>query len=114
MVTPFANLNSWDRNVQGGNGLIHAVELTDEAGLYHHGRVFAHVTIVPGNSIGYHAHNHETEFYYILKGDAYFNDNGTEVPVHAGDVCATGYGQSHSLANRSDENVEVIALVIKE
>ena len=43
-----------------------------------------------------------------------FNDDGKEVIVHAGDICATGYGQSHGLENKSSEPVEMIALIVME
>ena len=79
-----------------------------------HGRMFAHITVDPGCSIGYHDHQHETEFYYIIKGEAVFNDDGREVLVHAGDICATGYGASHGLENKTDEPVELIALIVME
>ena len=100
--------------VQNGKGLCHITHLTDKEGLYGHGRMFAHVTVDPGCSIGYHAHNHETEFYYIIKGEGVFNDDGKEVLVHAGDICATGYGASHGLENKTDEPVELIALIVME
>jgi mannose-6-phosphate isomerase-like protein (cupin superfamily) len=73
-------------------GLTHIKELTDRAGMYDHGRLFAHVTLEPGRSIGYHTHEGETEFYYIIKGEGVFNDNGTDVTVYPGDTCATSYG----------------------
>ena len=114
MYTLSKNCPRKDVCVQKGKGLVHIKELTDKEGLYNHGRLFAHVTIEPGHSIGDHPHVHETEFYYILKGEGVFNDNGTEVIVHAGDICATGYGQSHGLENKSSEPVELIALIVME
>ena len=114
MYTPSEKCPRRDTCIQNGIGLSHIKDLTDRDGLYGHGRLFAHITVDPGCSIGYHAHNHETEFYYILKGDAVFNDNGQEVQVHPGDICSTGYGQSHSLENRSTEPVELIALIVME
>lgn len=98
--------------VQNGKGLIVMKHLTDAEGLYGHGRLFAHVTIHPGCSIGYHIHKQETEFYYIIKGEGVFDDNGTEVTVRAGDICATADGFGHSLENRTDEDLEMIALIV--
>lgn len=97
-----------------GKGLVELKDLTDREGLYGHGRMFAHVTIRPGCSIGDHPHVHETEFYYILRGEGVFNDNGKEVVVHAGDICATGYGEVHGMENRSDDVLEMIALIVME
>ena len=99
---------------QGGNGIARFKDLSNKEGLYGHGRLFSHIVLDPGCSIGYHDHNHETEFYYIIKGEAVFNDDGKEVIFRAGDIGATGYGQGHALENRSNEPVEMIALIIME
>ena len=114
MYTLSENCPRRDTCVQNGKGLIHIKDLTDKEGLYGHGRMFAHVTVDPGCSIGYHKHEHETEFYYIIKGEGVFNDNGTEKIVHAGDIGATGYGHFHGLINRTTEPVELIALIVME
>ena len=114
MYTLSENCPRKDVRVWEGKGLIHVKDLTDKEGLYGHGRMFAHVTIQPGCSIGDHPHVHETEFYYILKGEGVFNDNGTEVTVRAGDICATGFGEVHGMENRSDAPLELIALIVME
>ena len=114
MYTLSENCPRKDVCVQNGKGLIHIKDLTDKEGLYGHGRMFAHVTVDPGCSIGYHNHEHETEFYYIIKGEAVFNDDGKEVIVHAGDICAPGSGHYHGLENRTEEPVELIALIVME
>ena len=114
MYTRSENCPTRDICIQNGKGLVHLKDLTDKEGLYGHGRMFAHVTIQPGQSIGDHPHVHETEFYYILKGEGVFNDNGTEVTVRAGDICATGFGEVHGMENRSDAPLELIALIVME
>ena len=50
----------------------------------------------------------------VQKGKGVFNDDGVETVVRPGDICATGYGQSHGLENRTDEPVELIALIVME
>lgn len=114
MYTLSENCPRKDVCLRDGKGTVNVKDLTDAKGLYNHGRLFAHVTIEPGHSIGDHPHVHETEFYYILKGEGVFNDNGTEVIVHAGDICATGYGEVHGIENKSSEVLEMIALIIQE
>ena len=114
MFTPSDKCPRRDACVQNGKGLIHMKDLTDKEGLYNHGRLFAHVTVDPGWSIGDHPHDHETEFYYIIKGEGVFNDNGKEIVVRPGDICATGYGEVHGLENRGTEPVELIALIVGE
>ncbi len=100
--------------VQNGKGLAKLKELATPEQMYNRARLFKHIVLDPGCSIGYHTHEHETEFYYMLKGEAVFSDNGTEVTLRAGDISATGYGEGHSLENRSQEPVELIALIIME
>ena len=90
MYTLSENCLRADACVRNGNGLIHIKHLTDKEGLYGHGRMFAHITVDPGCSIGYQDHQHETEFYYIIKGEAVFQDDYKEVLLHAGDIGATG------------------------
>jgi uncharacterized cupin superfamily protein len=99
-------------NVQHGNGIIRMKDLATKEQMYDHARLFSHITVDPGCSIGYHTHTDETEFYYILRGDAVFSDNGTESVLHTGDIAATGYGEGHSLENRTDSPVELIALIV--
>ena len=98
----------------GGKGTIQFKMLGVPEEMYKSASLFNHVVIQPGCSIGYHTHEHETEFYYILKGEAVFNDNGTEVLFHAGDVGVTGNGDGHGIENRSNEPVEMIALIVLE
>ena len=100
--------------VAEGKGIVRIKDLATREQMYGHARMFSHITVAPGCSIGNHAHRGETEFYYILKGEAVFSDNGQETVLHEGDISATGGGQSHSLENRADEDVELIALIVLE
>lgn len=109
-----ANCPCGEKQVAGGKGLARVKVLAKPEQMYHSARLFNHITLGPGCSIGYHAHDHETEFYYILSGEAVFNDNGTEVVLHAGDITETGHGQSHGMENRSDAPVDLIALIVTE
>lgn len=80
--------------------------------LYQKGRVFAHSTLMPGCSIGYHVHENESETYYIYSGNGEFNDNGSVSAVSAGDVTFTGAGEGHSLKNTGDGPLDFIALIL--
>ena len=80
--------------------------------MYEKGRVFAHTTLQPGCSIGYHVHENESDTYYILSGTAAFDDNGEKTTVHAGDVTFTPCGQGHGIENCGDEPLELIALIL--
>ena len=103
-----------EKQVRDGKGLAHMKVLAKPEQMYSGARLFNHITLDPGCSIGYHAHEHETEFYYILSGEAVFNDNGAEVILHAGDVTETGYGESHGMENCGNVPVELIALIVTE
>jgi len=114
MVTLSENCPYSDHQAANGLGLVHAKTLATEEQMYRHARLFSQITVNPGCSIGYHMHEHEREFYYILKGEAVYSDNGQEVILHAGDVTATGHGESHGLENRSQGPVELIAMIVRE
>ncbi len=93
-----------------GQATVNIIEPPD--GLNKKGRMFSHIVLDPGASISYHQHTGDTEWYYIIKGEGVFNDNGKEVQVSGGDVCETPHGESHSLKNTGDNKLEMIALVL--
>ena len=75
-------------------------------------RLYARVVLPPGTSVGVHTHTGETEPYYILKGTGMFTEpDGSVVEVHEGDCCIIEPGQSHGIANESDEDLEFMALI---
>lgn len=99
----------------GGKGTAIVHHILEEEELMGHGRMYAHVVLPPGASVGYHQHLKETEPYYILKGKGIFIDNdGTRTEVEPGDCCIIEVGQSHGMENESDENLEFIALIYNE
>ncbi|MEG0780828.1 MAG: cupin domain-containing protein [Oscillospiraceae bacterium] len=99
--------------VQGGNGVCIMRDLAVGDEMYHHARLFASVTLHPGCSIGWHVHEKETEFYYILKGTATVSDNGEEKTMLPGDVMKTGDGAGHSIENRTTEDLDFVALIVQ-
>ena len=99
-------------NMRGGDGSIIIKHIADKAELYDKGRLYAHMIIKPGCSIGYHVHENEMEAYYIISGTALYDDNGTITEISAGHATITPAGQGHSIANRGSEDVEVIALIL--
>lgn len=76
------------------------------------GRLFAKNTLKPGCSIGFHKHEGDAETYYILKGEAIFDDNGTKTVLKAGDLAYTPNGESHSIENTGDTDLEFLALIL--
>ena len=105
----------YKEDVRGGKGKIEFRHICPKEELLGHAAMFAHLILEPHASIGTHQHVHNTEPYYILKGNGVFVDNdGSRTEIHAGDVCTIEVGQSHSLENTSDEPMELIALVVNE
>ena len=94
-----------------GIGSVNIHELATGEEMYGKSRLFARVVVAPGSSLTLHAHNGESEFYHIIKGTALFNDNGTETVVNVGDTTITTDGESHSIANIGEEDLEFIALI---
>ncbi len=86
--------------------------LNGEGEMYKKGRMFNHMVLAPGNTIGYHSHSGDNEIFYILKGTGIYTDNGTEVRIRPGDVTVCNDGESHGLVNDGDEAIEFIALIL--
>ncbi len=96
-----------------GNGGVTVRSLLDNPDeMYGKGRVFAHSTLQPGCSIGYHIHSNESETYYIYSGTAEFNDNGSVLTLNAGDIAFTGAGEGHGIKNIGTDPLEFIALIL--
>lgn len=96
----------------GGAGTIHMTQVIREEELMGKGRLFNHITVDPGCSIGLHAHTGEAEFFYILSGSGVASDNGAEVRLEQGDMLCTGDGESHSLRNDGAQPLELIATIL--
>ncbi len=76
-------------------------------------RMYAKLTIQPGDSIGYHVHENEEELFYILFGTAELNDNGTIQTLHAGESSITRGGEGHSVRNIGSSPLEILAMIGK-
>ncbi|MBR6467573.1 MAG: cupin domain-containing protein, partial [Desulfovibrio sp.] len=61
---------------------------------------------------GRHTHKGDFEVYYVLKGEAAYDDNGTMTTLKAGDVAVCQDGESHSVLNEGSGDFEFIALVL--
>ena len=80
--------------------------------MYGKGRLFNHVVLEKGCEVGWHVHQGDGEVYYILKGRGEYSDNGTLMTLEAGDVAFCPSGEGHSIINRDDETLEMIALIL--
>lgn len=100
------------QNRFGGEGEVQMTHLLQGDEFNGKGRLFSRNVILPGASLGYHAHEKDMEAYYILSGEGVVNDNGDEQPVKPGDLVYTAVGQSHSIKNTGNANLELIALIL--
>lgn len=100
-------------HMRDGDGTVEVTNLIEGSSeLNDKGRLFAKITLRPGCSIGYHVHDKDAELFYILKGTAEYNDGGTVRTVTAGDVTICPTGTGHGIANRTDEIVELAAVIV--
>ena len=100
--------------LRDGKGTVNIKDFATKEDMYGHGKMFSQITIEPGCSIGPHAHEHESELFYVIAGEGVFNVNGTEVTVGIGDVCICHGGESHWVENRGTETLKLVALIILE
>jgi mannose-6-phosphate isomerase-like protein (cupin superfamily) len=112
MVIPRNEMVSEDKeNMRNGEGKTHFTYLLDGSA-EKNARMFAEITLEPGCSIGYHRHDSETEYYFILFGTGTVNDDGKEVEVKQGDSIITGNGASHSIKNTGAVPLVFHAIII--
>jgi len=99
-------------HMRDGNGTVELTSFATPAELNDKGRLFANITLKPGCSIGYHVHENDSELFYLMKGEALYNDNGVECVLSAGDIMICPAGTGHSIANNGDEVVEICAVIV--
>ena len=88
--------------------LILEEELGDKCGLY------AKVTIPAGSVLGYHEHHGEGESYFVLSGEAVYDDNGAKRTICPGDKTWTPSGSGHGVDNSAGkEDLVFMALIVK-
>jgi len=99
-------------NLKGGRGTVRIVNILEKEEMNGLGRLFAVSIIPPGGSIGQHTHEGDFETYYILKGRARVNDNGTVSELGPGDMTQCRDGHFHSIENSGDVDLEYLAVIL--
>ena len=100
-------------HMRDGNGTVEITNFIEGAQeLCDKGRLFAKITLKPGCSIGFHVHEKDSELFYILQGSAEYNDNGEIRTVSAGDVTICPAGTGHGIENKTDDIVELVAVIV--
>lgn len=77
-------------------------------------RNFAFVSLNAGEEVEFHVHEGECEYYYILSGDAIYNDNGVETEVYPGTITFTPSGTGHGIRNVGKDSLEFMALILRD
>ena len=98
--------------MRGGREYVKQVSLSSQ--LPEHIRAFSVLTLIPGASIGYHVHNHEAEFFYIMEGIGRVRDDDQYVDVSAGDSMITLSGHGHSVENTGEFDMVILSLIVTE
>ena len=99
-------------NMRGGNKYAEITKLSDTfpASV----RLFAEIRLIPGASIGYHVHENETEMFAFVSGSGIVRDDDEIRSVKAGDSMLTFPGHGHSVENNGEEDLVLIAAIVKE
>ena len=98
-------------HMKGGDGTVKILHFMDKEDINGNCRLMAKIILEPGCSIGRHQHDGEEEIFYIIKGTAEYDDDGKIETLNEGDSCVCLGGQSHCIANRTDEITELIAFI---
>ncbi len=76
-------------------------------------RTYAKAVLAPGGEVEFHVHEGESETYFFLSGEGLYSDNGTEMPVSAGDVTFTADGEGHGIKNTGHEDLHFMVLIVR-
>ena len=99
-------------HMRDGAGTVGITHFATAEELNEKGRLFGKITLNPGCGIGFHVHEKDSELFYIMSGTAEYDDNGTITEVTAGDVTICPAGTGHSITNKTDEVVELVAVIL--
>ena len=95
-----------------GETMMYLADLRDFEGNNPRLRMYSHVKLSPNETVEFHIHEGESEYYYILKGKGLYDDNGEKIEVTEGTITFTPSGSGHGITNTGDEILEFMALVI--
>ena len=100
------------KEMRGGSGSVR-IEHLFECGteMLSPARLCGRLTLEPGCSIGFHRHENEEELFFIIRGEAEIDDNGTVKKVSAGDAVLTGNGAGHAVRNIGTSPLEILAVI---
>ncbi len=101
------------KNLLGGKGEVQVESLFSPDEFESDVRFCSRVTLAEGCSIGLHQHIDEDELYFIISGRGIVSDGETVTEVIAGTSVLTRSGESHSIENKENEDLVMIAVIPK-
>lgn len=99
-------------HMRDGDGTVQLTAVFSPDEYHSNTRLISRITLPVGASIGYHVHEQEEEFFYVLSGEALFNDNGRTVRLRAGDATVTRGGEGHAVQNDGAVPFEMLAVIV--
>ena len=99
-------------NARDGEGQLTLHHLLSVDELLGKGRLLSKSVLEPGSSVGFHTHQGEMEFFYILSGNADLFDGEKHFYLNSGDTMYTEDGEGHSITAVGENTLEYIALII--
>ena len=99
-------------HMRDGDGQVLISKIFSKEELFGKSRMFSTLTLEKDCGIGCHKHEDEQEYFYVLKGDPLYYDDGEEIQLHEGDSTICEDGHSHAICNRSDETAIVLACIL--
>ena len=102
-------------HLKGGDGCVELIHILNEDEMYGMGRFFGLTRLPPGASNGLHTHHGDFETYYILSGEALYDDNKRGMlTMKPGETSFCPDGEGHSIENPSaDTDLVFMALISK-
>jgi mannose-6-phosphate isomerase-like protein (cupin superfamily) len=98
--------------MRNGKGEVEILHIFKKEELKGKVRLFARIKLASGCSIGYHTHENEEEIFYIIKGQGLAWVDDKEEEVFTGDAILTKSGSGHTIENKSDEPLEILAVIL--
>lgn len=100
------------KQVREGKGEVTFTYLLEQQDYESYARMIAKILLKPNCSIGYHQHCGEEEVITVLQGQATYVENGKTYILNEGDTCVLHNGESHGIANETNENLWLYAIIL--
>ena len=101
-------------HARGGEGFVTITHLAASEETFGHCRMLVTAVIEPGSEMGYHVHENEMEFFYMLEGAMEVFDGKATFVAYPGDTVVTGQGEGHSLRAYGDQPAKYLAVVVRK